>query len=312
MFRFTLDTTFRPHRNQVMPGSLHLLEDSQMYVSLLCEEDRAEVLDFLSQRPSHTFGLCGFIRANGLVSPLNRGSYYACRNRQGQLQGVALIGHHILFETSNEAAIEAFARLAQSCSKAFVLMAEQDKAGRFWHHYAPGGKALRLYCSELLLEQRWPVEVCQAVSQLRLATLDDLDLLVPAHAQIAYQESGVNPLEKDREGFLARYARRIENGQTWVWIEDGRLIFKADIISDTPDVIYLEGIWVNEEERNQGIGQRCLSHLTQLLLQRTKAVCLMVNENFKEAQRVYQRAGFKFLSRYDTIYLQDEADPVRH
>jgi ribosomal protein S18 acetylase RimI-like enzyme len=306
MYSISLNTQCNPQRNLAKAESLHLLDEGRLLISQLCEEDREEVLGFLGQRPSHTFGLCGFIRANGLVSPLNRGSYYACRDEQGQIHGVALIGHHILFETASETAIQLFAELAQSYDEAFVLLAEKDKAERFWHYYAAGGKAIRVSCRELLLEQRWPVEVRETVSELRSATLDDLDLVAPAHAQIAYQESGVNPLEQDREGFLARYSRRIQNGKTWVWIEDGKLIFKADIISDTPDVIYLEGIWVNPDDRNKGLGLRCLAQLTQQLLQRTKAVCLLVNQDFREAQAFYQKAGFKFLSLYDTIYLQEE------
>lgn len=310
MFRFSINTNSSLQRNPVMAGSLPLPEDCRLSVSRLQDEEQGEVLDFLSQRPSHTFGLCGFIRANGFDRTLNRGTFYACRDHLGHLQGVALIGHHILFETSSEPVIQRFALLAQVCDHAFVLLAEQDKAERFWHYYATGGKAIRVFCRELLLELRWPVQLHQAVPQLRLATLDDLDLVAPAHAQIAFQESGVNPLEQDREGFLGRCSRRIERGKTWVWIEDGKLIFKADIVSDTPEVIYLEGIWVNQEERHKGYGLRCLSQLTHLLLQRSTAVCLLVNQDFTQAQEFYQKAGFKFLAHYDTIYMKDEETAV--
>lgn len=301
---------FNLNQNGAPADYLDFIENGRFQVNELGDEEQGEVLDFLSQRPSHTFGLCGFIRANGFDRTLNRGTFYACRDHLGHLQGVALIGHHILFETSSEPVIQRFALLAQVCDHAFVLLAEQDKAERFWHYYATGGKAIRVFCRELLLELRWPVQLHQAVPQLRLATLDDLDLVAPAHAQIAFQESGVNPLEQDREGFLGRCSRRIERGKTWVWIEDGKLIFKADIVSDTPEVIYLEGIWVNQEERHKGYGLRCLSQLTHLLLQRSTAVCLLVNQDFTQAQEFYQKAGFKFLAHYDTIYMKDEETAV--
>lgn len=302
----TLPTNFSPYQNVAIAGSLQLLGGSKLIVNELGIEDEAEVLNFLAQRPSHTFGMSGFIRANGIVSPLHRGKFYACRNQEGQLEGVALIGHHILFETLSEAVIKAFAEVAQNCKEAFVLLAEQDKAQTFWNYYAEGGKALRLLCRETLMEQSWPIEVKETVSQLRQATLEELDLVVPAHAQIAFQESGINPLEKDPEGFRARCARRIENGKTWVLVKDGQLIFKADIISDTPDIIYLEGVWVHPQERSKGYGKRCMSQLTRELLPRTKAVCLLVNENFRGAEAFYKRAGFKAISQYDTIFLRDE------
>src|SRR5436309_3200537 len=78
---------------------------------------------------------------------------------------------------------------------------------------------------------------------LRQATLDDIEQIMPVHAQIAFEESGVNPLERDPEGFRRRTARRIEQGRVWVWTEGGRLIFKADVIADTPEAIYIEGVY---------------------------------------------------------------------
>jgi uncharacterized protein len=302
----TLQTQFSPYQNAVFAGYLHQYDDSSLIVQELGVEDEAEVLDFLSQRPSHTFGLSGFIRANGIINPLNRGTFYSYRDDQGQLEGVALIGHHILFETRSDVAIKAFAEKAQSCKEAFVLLAESDKAQTFWDYYAEGGKAIRVLCREMLMEQGWPVVVRESVTQLRQARPEELELVAPAHAEIAFAESGINPLESNPEGFLSRCARRIENGKTWVWVEDGRLIFKADIISETPEVIYLEGIWVNPQERKQGYGLRCLSQLMQKLLPRTRTVCLLANDKFKHAQPFYRRAGFRTVSQYDTIYLKQE------
>ncbi|HXG91269.1 MAG TPA: GNAT family N-acetyltransferase [Blastocatellia bacterium] len=272
----------------------------------LTEDDRDEVLEFLSERPIHTFGLAGFIRDNGVVSPHNRGTFYACRDEAGQLEGVALIGHFILFEARTERAIAAFARVAQQCTNAHLLLAEQEDAQTFWTHYWPEGQPVRLYCRELLFEQRWPIAVREPVDGLRLATMDDLDLIVPAHAETVVLESGINPLETDPEGFRARCARRIEMNKTWVWVEDSKLIFKAEIVSDTEDVIYLEGVWVNPQERGNGYGSRCTSQLCRILLQRTKSVCILVNDKFKSAQSVYKKVGFKFVAYYDTMFLKQE------
>jgi uncharacterized protein len=306
MRRHTLQIQFGQNQNVAALSYPQCVGASKLIVSELGVAEEAEVLSFLADRPSHTFGMCGFIRANGMVSPLHRGKFYACRNEDGQLEGVALIGHHILFETPSEAVIKAFAEVAQNCKEAYVLLAEQDKAQTFWDYYADGGKSLRILCRDRLMEQRWPVEVRESAPELRLATLDELDMVAYAHAQIAFAENGVNPLEKDPEGFLARCARRITNGKTWVLVEDGQLIFKADIAADTPDVIYLEGVWVDPRERNKGYGLRCMSQLMRELLPRTKAICLLVNEDFQEAQAFYKRAGFQMISRYDTIFLQDE------
>lgn len=281
-------------------------DSEPLIVEELSAEQEAEVMEFLGERPNHTFGMAGFIRTNGLVSPHNQGAFYACRDNDGELQGVALIGRYILFETRSDGAIEAFAHLARDCRSAHMLLGEQEKVETFWDYYEDGGQAARLCCRELLFEQGWPVEVREAVPSLRLATLDDLDLVVPAHAQTALDESGIDPLKESPEGFRSRCARRIEQGQTWVWVEEGRLMFKAEVLTDTPEVAYLEGVWVDPAERGKGVGLRCMSRLTRELLSRSASVCLLVNEKFQAAQRFYKKAGYKFVSHYDTIFLKQE------
>ena len=281
-------------------------QSEPLIVEELGAEREGEVMEFLGERPGHTFGMIGFIRSNGLVSPHNQGAFYACRDKYGKLQGVALIGRYILLETRSDAAIEAFARLAQDCRTAHMLLGEQETVETFWNYYSEGGQAARRFCRELLFEQQWPVEVREAAPGLRLATLDDLDLVVPAHAQTAFEESGIDPLKENPEGFRKRCARRIEQGQTWVWVEEGALMFKAEVLTDTPEVAYLEGVWVNPVERGKGIGLRCMSQLTRELLSRTASVCLLVNDRFQAAQRFYKKAGYKFVSHYDTIFLKRE------
>ena len=45
-------------------------------VERLTTNNEAEVLEFLSERPIHTVAMMGFIRDNGIVSPLNRGIFW--------------------------------------------------------------------------------------------------------------------------------------------------------------------------------------------------------------------------------------------
>ncbi|HEV7842727.1 MAG TPA: GNAT family N-acetyltransferase, partial [Pyrinomonadaceae bacterium] len=166
------------------------------------------------------------------------------------------------------------------------------------------GRAMRRVCRELLLEHRGPVKPRQAVRGLRQATLDDLALVMTVNAELAAEECGLNPLERDALGFRQRTARRIEQGRVWVWVENGQLVFKADIVADTPEAVYLEGVYVHPQERRKGYGLRCMTQLCRSLLARTETVCLIVNEEQKEAQAFYRKAGYGQVGVYDTIYLQ--------
>jgi uncharacterized protein len=277
---------------------------SMVQVAKLDASQQSEVLDFLARRPIHTVGMVGLINDNGLVSPLNRGTFYSCRNSQGQIEGIALIGHATLMETTSDRALEAFAEIAQTCATTHMIMGELETINEFWGHYAAAGQQMRRACRELLFELKWPVEARAEVPGLRLAIAADLELIMPVQAQMAFDESGVNPLERDPEGFRQRCARRIAQGRTWVWVEAGQLMFKAEVVADTSSVIYLEGIWTNEEQRTQGYGLRCMSQLSRLLLSRTQSVSVLVNETNTTAHNFYQKAGYKLRGVYDTVFLQ--------
>ena len=291
--------------NVVMAETPYLPEaDVTVDVIELTEDDRNEVLAFLAERPVHTVCLAGFIRDNGLVSPHNRGTFYGCRNSEGRLEGVALIGHATLIEARTARAMEEFGLVAQGYQRTHMILGEKDKVEQFWNYYADEGQEMRLACRELLFELRYAMQVRDEVDGLRRATLEDLDKIAPVQASMAEEESGKNPMEIDPDGFRARCARRIEMGRVWLLEEDGRLVFKADVQSDTPDVVYLEGVWVNPSERGKGIGRQCLRQLCQDLLVRTKSVCVLVNEENQRAHTFYRMCNFKMRGVYDSIFLQ--------
>ncbi len=273
-------------------------------VAPLKDEDEAEVRAFLRDGSVDTLVMAGLIADNGLESPFNRGTFYAARDGAGQLLGVALIGHATLCETRSTAALAAFAQLTRAYAQAHVVVGAPDKVEQFWWHYGPGGQSPRLICRELFLELSWPVATLAPVPGLRRATLDELQAVMSINARLAFAESGVNPLERDPEGFRLRLARRIEQGRVWLWCEHERLMFKADVHAETPERSYLEGVYVHPDERGKGYGSRCLSQLGRELLQETHALCLLVNEQHKDAQRFFFRNGYKLRDCYDTVFLQ--------
>jgi predicted GNAT family acetyltransferase len=290
---------------EVMAETPYLPEaDVTVNIAELTENERNEVLAFLAEQPVQTVCMAGFIRDNGLVSPNNRGTFYGVRNSEGRLEGVALIGHATLIEARTHRAMQEFGMVAQTFQRTHLVLGEKDKIEQFWNYYADEGQEMRLACRELLFELRHAMQIREEVEGLRRATLADLDKVAPIQAAMAEAESGTNPLSVDPQGFLSRCARRIEMGRVWVLEEDGQLIFKTDIQADTPDVIYLEGVWVNPVARGKGIGRKCLRQLSQDLLTRTRAICVLVNEENERVHTFYRMCNFKKRGVYDSIFLK--------
>jgi predicted GNAT family acetyltransferase len=272
-------------------------------IAELDETNSAEVFQFLSARPVHTVFMASLIRDNGLVSPHNRGSFYSCRDRHGYLEGIALLGHATMIEARSENALASFAKLARNCLNARLIRGEQETINKFWKFYANSGQEPRLVCRESLLGQKTPTPG-DGMDGLRPATLEDLDKILAVNASMAFEEAGTSPMQNDPSGFRSRTARRIEQNRIWIWMQDGRLIFKADVVAHTPAVTYLEGVHIHAEERRKGYGMRCLSSLSSILLEHSESICLTVNEKNKTALSFYEKAGYEFHSHYETVYLR--------
>jgi len=126
---------------------------------------------------------------------------------------------------------------------------------------------------------------------LRPARLLDLDLLVPACAEAHREEIGVDPLRRDAEGFRWRTRQQIEEGRSWIWVEEGVIRFKAEASAWTPAAVQLQQVWVDPQARRQGYGRRALSDLCRLLLEHVPAVCLFVRPENEPALRLYDSIG---------------------
>jgi uncharacterized protein len=126
---------------------------------------------------------------------------------------------------------------------------------------------------------------------LRNATLADLDRLVPACAAAHREEIGIDPLERDADGFRWRTRAQIEEGRSWLWIEDDVILFKAEASAWTPSAVQLQQVWVDPAARNRGYAQRGMRDLCRALLDHVPSVCLFVRPENAPAIRVYEAIG---------------------
>jgi uncharacterized protein len=128
---------------------------------------------------------------------------------------------------------------------------------------------------------------------LRPANADDYELLVPACAAAHEEEIGVDPLERDPQGFRWRTRLQIDEGRSWIWREGDTILFKAEASAWTPSAVQLQQVWVDPEVRNRGHAQRAMRDLIRLLLAVAPSVCLFVRPENAPAIRVYEAVGMR-------------------
>jgi RimJ/RimL family protein N-acetyltransferase len=138
---------------------------------------------------------------------------------------------------------------------------------------------------------------------LRPATLDDLDLLVPACAAAHAAELGLDPLRRDAEGFRWRTRSQIEEGRSWLWRDDGVIRFKAEASAWTPAAVQLQQVWTDPAARRRGYASAALRDLIRLLLRRVPRVCLFVRAENDAAIRLYERVGMQHVLDYRSVLL---------
>jgi RimJ/RimL family protein N-acetyltransferase len=136
---------------------------------------------------------------------------------------------------------------------------------------------------------------------LRPAAPGDFDLLLPACAAAHEEEIGIDPLDRDPEGFRWRTRAQIDEGRSWLWAEGGTILFKAEASAWTPRAVQLQQVWVDPEARGRGYAQRGLRDLCRWLLERVPAVCLFVRSDNAVAIHVYEKVGMRHTISYRSL-----------
>ena len=138
-------------------------------------------------------------------------------------------------------------------------------------------------------------------SALRRATFGDVPLLVPACAAAYELELGVDPVARDGDAFRWRTVSQIEEGRSWVWLEDGVVLFKAEVSAWTGNAVQLQQVWVDPEARGRGYGSRGLADLIRLLLATTPVVTLFVRAENAPAIALYEAVGMRRELEYRSV-----------
>jgi ribosomal protein S18 acetylase RimI-like enzyme len=142
----------------------------------------------------------------------------------------------------------------------------------------------------------------EPLPELRRATREDYAIVFESGARLRTEELEEDPRIADPAGYARRTEDECRDGYTHVWSDAQGLRFRASVSAVTPDAAQVSGVYTPPERRNQGFARRGLSELCQRLFERSRHVCLFVNDFNASALAVYRRMGFREAAEWASAF----------
>ncbi|MEL5959557.1 GNAT family N-acetyltransferase [Streptomyces sp. CLV115] len=215
----------------------------------------------------------------------------------GRLRSLCYSGANLVPICATPEAVRAFAdrarRAGRRCSS---IVGPAEPTAQLWRLLEPGwGPAREVRAHQpLMVTESLSAEVAPDPLVRRIRK-DEMDVLMPACVAMFTEEVGISPLAGDG-GLLyqARVAELIGAGRSFARIDDGKVVFKAEIGAATPQACQIQGVWVAPEHRGRGLSETGMAAvLRYALADVAPVVSLYVNDYNTPARRSYARVGFK-------------------
>jgi hypothetical protein len=222
----------------------------------------------------------------------------------GRLTSACYAGANLVPVGATPAAATAFAGRARlqgrRCSS---IVGPAEAVGQMWELLRPyWGQPREIREAQPVMAISGPPQVAPD-PHLRRVRPTELEVLLPASVAMFTEEVGVSPLGPDGgAAYRARVAELIALGRAFARIEDGRVMFKAEIGAVTPHACQVQGVWVRPELRGQGLAVAGMAAVVQEALRSiAPVVSLYVNDFNAPARAVYRKVGFTEVATLTSI-----------
>ncbi len=286
-------------------GTLYAVLRTQAPVRALTPADREEALALCARDPAANCFVAGRIEEGSLLSMPGALLGYEVG---GSLSALLWASANLVPVGCDDAALDAFAgrvrRWRRQCASIF---GPTDQVAALWSRLGPTWGPARA------IRQRQPLMTTSTSPSVlglpldpraRLAESHEVDAVLPAAAAMFTDEIGYPPFVGSATAYRAVIAALVRLGRTYVWIEQGRALFKADVGSVGVGAAQIQGVWLTPALRGQGLAEPLMATVTELVLRDiAPAATLYVNDFNAPARATYAALGYREVGSFSTVLL---------
>ncbi|MEW2545706.1 GNAT family N-acetyltransferase [Streptomyces sp. NPDC047002] len=277
---------------------------TQTTTRVLEPSELPEALELLESEPVENAFVTSRVLVAGL-DPWRLGGEMWGWYQGGRLRSLCYSGANLVPVCATPEAVRAFAdrarRAGRRCSS---IVGPAGPTAQLWRLLEPSwGPAREVRENQpLMLTEELPPGVAPD-PYVRRIRKNEMDTLMPACVAMFTEEVGVSPLAGDG-GLLyqARVAELVGSGRAFARVEDGRVIFKAEIGAATPRACQIQGVWVDPAYRGRGLSETGMAAVVRYALADVApVVSLYVNDFNVPARASYRRVGFREVGAFMSV-----------
>lgn len=270
---------------------------------VLDARDLEEVRALVARDPVSDVFVASRLDAGGL-DPWRLGAEVWGYGERGRLEAVCYSGANLVPVQAQPEAVRAFAerarRQGRRCSS---IVGPAPAVEELWHLLQPSwgwAREVRPTQPVMALDEEPSVDPDPWVRPVRP---EEVEVLLPACVAMFTEEVGVSPLAGDGGTlYRARVEELVAQGRAWARIEDGQVLFKAEIGAATKAVCQVQGVWVHPSLRGRGVGTAGTAAVVDLARSTVApVVSLYVNDFNLAARRAYEKVGFRQVTTFASV-----------
>jgi hypothetical protein len=270
---------------------------------VLDDRDVRAAMAILNRDPVGNVFVISRVEAAGL-DPNRLGAQMWGYCRQGELTGLCYAGANLVPVGNDVEALRCFADHAltqgRRCSS---IVGPADAVEVMWAVLARAwGPAREVRLRQPLMVTTDP-PLTEPDTAVRRVRLEELDVLLPASIAMFTEEVGISPVAGDGGAlYRSRVRELVAAGRSFARIDDGQIIFKAEIGAVTSTACQVQGVWVDPSARGRGLSVSGMAAVVAACLRDVApAVSLYVNDFNAPARRSYERVGFKEVGTFASV-----------